>query len=170
MFRNYLRHLVIAALVGSVVVATPASSSDGCFHKAKEDEFITKLNDRRVSNGRSRLPRDLSVTRVARHHSGKMLARNDLFHSGEANNPYGVHSVKVHLTNWQSIGEIVGRGSTVDGLVDAFMNSSQHRAIVLDTQWTHIGVGVETSGSGTIYVTGLFVRSSGNPGTTFHAC
>lgn len=48
---------------------------------------------------------------------------------------------------WRALGENVAKASSVDGLHDAWMRSSGHRANILSTSYTHIGVGVARQGS-----------------------
>jgi hypothetical protein len=53
----------------------------------------------------------------------------------------------------------------VSAIHDAFMNSSEHRSIILDPDFTQVGVGVVSSGN-LLYVTEIFVRRAVKRTTT----
>lgn len=170
-----MRRILAALLLAAGLLVAPGSSpavADDCFIKNVEDTFHAKINKRRTNNNRSKLTKDLALVRVARHHTGKMVSHGYLFHSGYDNGP--THSVGVHLTNWTALGENVGRGphrstdtKTVEALMQAFMDSPAHRAIILDSRWNYMGAGVKKT-SNYMWVTLLF--SDTNPGTTLHSC
>jgi hypothetical protein len=71
------------------------------------------------------------------------------------------------VSNWTELGDNVGRGPSASSIHDAFMNSSEHRAIILDPAFTQIGVGVVDAGD-RLYVTEIFVRRATKRVTTVH--
>ena len=162
-----LRTCLAAAFVVLSIAPTPAVADDGCYYRENEKRFMSELNDRRDNNGKSRLTWDLSLARVARHHSYKMAGNGGIYHNLAHNGG--------HLTNWVELGEIIGKVShkdtdeqSVNALVNAFMASDAHRAIILAGDWNYIGAGT-VKGENYLWVTVLFERE-GNPGTTFHGC
>ena len=169
--RKYLGALLLTAGLLVAPGSAPAVADD-CTIKSIEDTFHRKINDRRRNNNRSALTKVRPLVRVARHHTGKMVSHNDLFHSGYDNGP--VHSVGAHLSNWTVIGENVGRAGnratdkeTAEVLMQMFMDSPTHRDNILGSRFNYMGAGVEKS-NGLMYVTLLF--SDTNPNTSLHSC
>src|SRR5690606_32710311 len=88
---------------------------------------------------------------VARSHSDVMASQQRLHH-----NPNLSSDVK----NWRRLTENVGYGPTVSGLHSALMDSSGHRANILDANVSQVGVGVTVRG-GTVWVTQGFRNPTG---------
>ena len=53
----------------------------------------------------------------------------------------------------KAVGENVGEGPTVTDIHNAFMNSPEHKANILDHDFTQVGVGVSVDKNGIIWVT-----------------
>lgn len=142
MFRRVFA-ITIAALtvLGVLTVATPAQASSG--------SFVSKINGARRSAGRPSLSVRSDLSSVAYRHSQRMARGNNLHH-----NP----NLGSHVSNWQAVGENVGRGGDVASLHRAFMNSPSHRANILDRDYTEVGVGVVVDGNGIMWVTEVFRR------------
>lgn len=137
---------------GMVFAASPASALS-----SSESEFVSRHNSIRAANGRGSLAVYSDLVEVARRHSARMAAAEDIWH-----NPNLTSEVK----NWRIVGENVGMGPSVSDLMDAFMNSPTHRANILDPDYNQFGIGVVVS-NGTIYVTVVFaLRSGSTPRTT----
>ena len=67
--------------------------------------------------------------------------------------PYGL------TRGWCAAAENVGRsgdGGTLGGVHTAFMNSSGHRANILNARWTDLGVGVARDARGEYFVVHVF--------------
>ena len=62
---------------------------------------------------------------------------------------------------WTKLGENVGVGYDVDGLMQAFVNSPAHYANLVDPDWTHVGVGVTCGADGRMYTTHDFMALGG---------
>jgi hypothetical protein len=62
--------------------------------------------------------------------------------------------------DWQKVGENVGRGPSVDPIMDAFIASPKHFENLMDPAFTKIGVGVVWSGT-TLYTTHRFMQLRG---------
>ena len=65
--------------------------------------------------------------------------------------------------NWEFAGENVGRGLTVESLMEAFMASETHRANILDERFTHVGVAALLHDDGRTYTTHRFAQFNGVP-------
>lgn len=154
--------LLVLALACSLlpsVVAAPAA--DAAIDSVREADFIALVNTERAKNDLPALTPVSDIRHVARRHSVKMAQESRLHH-----NP----TFSQEITNWQVVGENVGRGPSVESLHRALMNSEGHRANILHERYTQIGVGVEVR-DGQVWVTQNFRRpkgtvTSGTPSTT----
>jgi hypothetical protein len=109
-----------------------------------EAQFVADMNAARQANGLHPYAVSYDLTSVARQHSQQMAARQSLYH-----NP----SLTTDVHNWRAVGENVGEGPTVQDIHEAFMHSPEHRANILDHDFTQVGVGVSVDKHGTIWVT-----------------
>jgi hypothetical protein len=69
------------------------------------------------------------------------------------NGPYGANP------GWCAAAENVGRsgnGGTLTAVHNAFMRSTGHRANILNSRWTDLGVGVARDGAGEYFVVHVF--------------
>jgi uncharacterized protein YkwD len=98
---------------------------------------------------------DPQLSKVARHHTHKMVKRYELYHT---------HHLGDQVTKWRHLGENIGFGAGVVTIHTAFMNSSEHRAIILKDRYRYVGVGTKKA-DGLLWVTEVF-ESKRNPGTT----
>jgi hypothetical protein len=137
--------LVLLALVLplSVVAATPASAS------ATESEFVSRTNSARSSAGLRGYVVRSDLTAIARRQAARMASQQRIYH-----NP----NLTSEVSGWRAVGENVGRGGSVSRIHSAFMNSSAHRANILSTNYTEVGIGTARGGDGLIYVSEVFRR------------
>ena len=61
--------------------------------------------------------------------------------------------------NWTKLGENVGVGYDVDGLMQAFINSPSHYRNLVDPDWNYVGVGVSYGSDGRMYTTHNFMAA-----------
>lgn len=73
----------------------------------------------------------------------------------------------------EAAGEVVGAGSTIDAIMNAFRNSPPHWSIIQNKRWDAMGTGTATGSDGTLYVSVIFCDGdvptdggSGSPPTT----
>ena len=130
----------VAATVTAIAAPTAALASNG----SMEAQFVAKLNAAREANGLRPYTVASDLTSIARQHSNAMASQGRLYH-----NP----SLTSQVQNWQAVGENVGDGPTVDDIHTAFMHSPEHRANILDHDFTQVGVGVTVDSSGQVWVT-----------------
>src|SRR4051812_1585805 len=123
-----------------------------------ESQFIAKMNAARQSAGLRPYSVASDLTSVARQHSAQMASKQELYH-----NP----SLTSQVQNWQAVGENVGEGPTVSDIHTAFMQSPEHKANILDHDFTQVGVGVVVDKHGIIWVTEDFRQPQSS--TTGHA-
>lgn len=142
--RRALGWLVAVALVaGSLVglVTSPAAATG-----PGTSSILSAVNAARAAAGRRALSLRSDLSSVAYNWSLKMAASGTLSH-----NP----NLTSQVTNWRWVGENVGYGPDWQTVENAFMASPAHRANILDSDYTQIGIGVVASG-GRVWVTQVF--------------
>ena len=119
-----------------------------------ESEVVRLVNEQRVKNGLSKLTEDWELSRVARYKSQDMKDNKYLSHTSPV---YGspFEMIKNFGIYYRSAGENIAKGqSTPQAVVNAWMNSSGHRANILNKNYTRIGVGYVSGGN---YWTQMFI-------------
>ena len=119
-----------------------------------EQEVIRLVNEIRVQNGLNALTYDWELSRVARYKSQDMKDNNYFAHNSPV---YGTpfQMIKNFGLTYRSAGENIAKGySSPQAVVNGWMNSSGHRANILNANYTHIGVGYVASGN---YWTQMFI-------------
>lgn len=119
-----------------------------------EQEVIRLVNEIRAENGLKALTHDWELSRVARYKSQDMKDNKYFSHTSPI---YGspFQMIKNFGISFRSAGENIAKGyTTPQAVVNGWMNSSGHRANILNTSYTHIGVGYV---SGENYWTQLFI-------------
>ena len=119
-----------------------------------EQEVIRLVNEIRSENGLKPLTYDWELGRVARFKSQDMKDNKYFAHNSPV---YGTpfQMMKSFGISYRSAGENIARGyATPQAVVNAWMNSSGHRANILNAGYTHIGVGYVSGGN---YWTQMFI-------------
>ena len=119
-----------------------------------EKEVVRLVNEIRKQNGLNELTYDWQLSRVARIKSEDMRDNKYFSHTSPT---YGTpfQMIKNFGITYRSAGENIARGQTTpQKVVDAWMNSSGHRANILNSSFTHIGVGYASNGH---YWTQMFI-------------
>lgn len=119
-----------------------------------ENEVIRLVNEIRVKNGLNELEADWELSRVARYKSQDMKDNNYFSHTSPV---YGspFEMIKHFGLSYKCAGENIAKGQTSpQAVVNAWMNSSGHRANILNKSYTKIGVGYVKSGN---YWTQMFI-------------
>ena len=121
---------------------------------AFENKVLELVNEERAKNGLSALQMDESVRKVARVKSSDMSKNKYFSHTSPT---YGTpfEMLKSYGISYKSAGENIAQGYTSpEAVVKGWMNSSGHRANILNASFTHIGIGYEASGN---YWTQMFI-------------
>jgi uncharacterized protein YkwD len=134
----------------------PAQTEDQLELTAEESELINLINAERASHGLGPVRIYNVLMQVARAHSQDMIDRDFFDHV----NPDG-WGPRDRLDNagydWMTYGENIGAGySSAELMSNGWMNSSGHRAIMLTTEFTEIGVAYVAGGFYEHYWTALF--------------
>ena len=132
----------LAALTAVAVMTLGACSPE-------EDRATELVNQSRNSIGLPGLPVNIDLSLKAQAWSRQLANDQRLYHSNLADgNGY----------NWYRLGENVGYGYSIEQVHNAFMNSSGHRANILDGGFNRIGVGVTRDGGGRLWVVQEFMQ------------
>lgn len=120
-----------------------------------ESEVIRLVNEIRVKNGLKALEADWELSRVARIKSQDMKDNNYFSHTSPVyGSPFNM--IKNFGISYKSAAENIAKGqSTPQAVVNAWMNSQGHRANILNSSYTKIGVGYVSGGN---YWTQMFIR------------
>ena len=119
-----------------------------------EAEVIRLVNEIRRQNGLQPLTANWELSRVARYKSQDMRDNGYFSHTSPT---YGspFQMIKAFGLSYRAAGENIARGySTPQAVVNGWMNSSGHRANILNASYTQIGVGYVSQGS---YWTQMFI-------------
>ena len=119
-----------------------------------EQEVIRLVNEIRAENGLKVLTYDWELARVARYKSQDMKDNKYFSHTSPV---YGTpfQMIKNFGISYRSAGENIAKGyATPQAVVNGWMNSSGHRANILNANYTHIGVGYVSGGN---YWTQMFI-------------
>ncbi len=115
--------------------------------KSIEHQVIQYTNQEREKYGLSPLRPDWQLSRVARYKSEDMQQNNYFSHQSPTyGSPFNM--MNDFNINYRSAAENIAQGQeTPYQVVQAWMNSSGHRANILNSEYTHIGVGYVRSGN-----------------------
>ena len=112
-----------------------------------EQEVVRLVNEIRAQKGLKALTHNWELSRVARYKSQDMKNNRYFSHTSPV---YGspFQMIKSFGITYRSAGENIAKGQTTPkAVVDAWMNSSGHRANILNASFTEIGVGYVSSGN-----------------------
>lgn len=119
-----------------------------------EQEVIRLVNEIRAENGLPALTYNWELSRVARYKSQDMKDNRYFSHTSPV---YGspFEMMRSFGISYRSAGENIARGyATPQAVVNGWMNSSGHRANILNASFTQIGVGYVAAGN---YWTQMFI-------------
>lgn len=140
--------LVVAFATTALVTATDASAQ---VDASAETTLVNLVDASRGAVGAPPLRVCSDLRGVARSWSAQMADEGRLSHS----------SLAAQVRGWRSLGETVGVDATAGGVHDRFMASPAHRAHVLSSRYTEVGVGVERR-AGRLWVTQIFREPDGS--------
>ena len=126
---------------------TPAQQPAEITASAYEREVIRLVNVERAKYGLTALTEDANLTRTARMKSQDMHDNRYFDHNSPTyGSPFDL--MKSQGIRYRTAGENIAMGyATPEAVVNAWMNSSGHRANILNASYTKIGVGYVASGS-----------------------
>ena len=122
--------------------------------RAYEQEVVRLVNAQRAQNGLKPLAENWELSRVARYKSADMAGKRYFSHESPTyGSPYQM--MRSFGISFRSAGENIAYGQRPPAaVVGAWMNSSGHRANILSSSYTQIGVGYHEAGN---YWTQMFI-------------
>ena len=141
--RRRRRRLRLLAVVFAMAIVATACNE----HEMRMTDLV---NSARTQRGLRALEFNTALYNKATAWAQKMAADGRLSHSNLAQgNPY----------NWRSLGENVGMGCgvSIDTIHNNLMNSTQHRANILNPNFNYWAVGVFTDSRGCLWVVQEFM-------------
>ena len=119
---------------------------------ADEKEVFDLINKQRTNNGLQALKVDNEVQRVARIKAQDMVDNNYFAHDSPIyGSPFNM--LKSFKISYKTAGENIAGNSSNSGAVTSWMNSSGHKANILNSNFNYTGVGVVSSSKyGKIFV------------------
>ncbi|WP_371818604.1 CAP domain-containing protein [Sedimentibacter sp. zth1] len=136
----------------------PSTENTNTSVSSFEKKVVELVNVERTKNGLTPLKLDTSISNVARIKSKDMATNNYFSHTSPTYGSAGNMLTKYNIS-YTAWGENIAAGQrTPEEVVNAWMNSSGHRANILSSTFTKIGVGYATNSSGKAYWTQMFTR------------
>ncbi len=124
---------------------------------AFQKEVVDLVNVERTNRGLNPLKLDEKLSNVATTKSQDMIDKNYFDHTSPTyGSPFDM--MKQFGISYKSAGENIAMGqNSPKEVVTAWMNSPGHRANILNSSFTDIGVGIAKNSSGSIYWTQMFI-------------
>jgi uncharacterized protein YkwD len=126
--------------------ARAAATADPATLSLASDAVLCLVNTERETRGLAPLSVSRLLSRAARRHSRDMVTRRYFSHvspNGMSARQRIVRTGYLYRRPRGTLGETIAWGAaTPAGLVNAFMNSAGHRAMLLDRSFREIGVGL----------------------------
>ncbi len=109
-----------------------------------EKEIFDLINKQRTNNGLTALKHDNGVQRVARIKAQDMVDNNYFSHTSPTyGSPFDM--LKNFKISYKTAGENIAGNSSNSSAVTAWMNSSGHKANILNSSFNYTGIGVVSS-------------------------
>lgn len=146
----------MAAFIHRILEAQEPSVPDG--ETAMMAEVLTLVNQERAKVGAPALALHTGLQRAALLKSKDMADKNYFDHQSPTyGSPYDL--LRSQGISFSAAGENIAAGHrTAESVMEGWMNSPGHRANILSSDFTHIGIGIYRGGSYGIYHTQLFIR------------
>jgi uncharacterized protein YkwD len=143
------RIALVATLLTGLLTAMPSPAVAGTL--TPRVRMYRATNTTRVNHEVRRVDIHYTMSKRAREHSIAMAKRGSIFHTANPSSFY------LKGVRWRTWGENVGvTTGTVGDLQQAFMNSTAHRANILDRSFRRVAVGTYRDANGFLWVTVFF--------------
>lgn len=151
--------ILLLALTGLTFIPTAAQAATNVNNPSQVMEAFTKLNDFRKSKGLRPVSYNTNIEAVSKDWTVYMADRNHFEHnptySRDSRTPKG----------WTRAGEIIAYNYTgsATGLINQWINSPSHNAIMSTASYTHVGIGLAKASNGRFYGTINFFTYPNTP-------
>ena len=143
---------------GSTGTVKPGSSDTGTVSSVNsmEKQVASLTNSERKSAGFGSLTLDSQLSKLARMKAEDM-AKNGYFSHTSPTYGSAFDMMKKYGVSYRTAGENIAKGQkTPEAVMNGWMNSSGHRANILSSTYTHIGVGYAKDSKGNTYWVQIF--------------
>lgn len=111
---------------------------------AEERQLLTLINNERAKAGLAALQVDPELMKVARTKANDMVQNNYFSHySPTYGSPFDM--MRQFGISFKAAAENIAGNSTIQGAVNAWMNSSGHKANILNGSYNYTGIGIARS-------------------------
>ena len=143
---------------GSAGEVKPGSSDTGTVSSVNsmEKQVASLTNSKRKAAGLGSLTLDSQLSKLARMKAEDMAKKGYFSHTSPT---YGsaFDMMKKYGVSYRTAGENIAKGQkTPEAVMNGWMNSSGHRANILSSTYTHIGVGYAKDSKGNTYWVKIF--------------
>jgi uncharacterized YkwD family protein len=147
----------VPAKSSSSATTSSQAPSAGSSYSAFQNEVVRLVNQERAKNGLGALSVDSALTKTATLKSQDMAENGYFSHTSPTyGSPFDM--MKQFGITYRTAGENIAMGQTTPAQVmEGWMNSPGHRANILQSSYTKIGVGVAQNSSGRYYWTQQFI-------------
>lgn len=129
---------------GSSSSGNTSSSTETSNMNSDEKEVFDLINKQRTNNGLAALKNDSEVQRVARIKAQDIVDNNYFSHTSPTyGSPFDM--LKSFKISYKTAGENIAGNSSNSSAVTAWMNSSGHKANILNSNFNYTGIGVVSS-------------------------
>ena len=129
---------------GSSSSGNTSSSTETSNMNSDEKEVFDLINKQRTNNGLAALKNDSEVQRVARIKAQDMVDNNYFSHTSPTyGSPFDM--LKSFKISYKTAGENIAGNSSNSSAVPDWMNSSGHKANILNSNFNYTGSGVVSS-------------------------
>lgn len=129
---------------GSSSSGNTSSSTETSNMNSDEKEVFDLINKQRTNNGLAALKNDSEVQSVARIKAQDMVDNNYFSHTSPTyGSPFDM--LKSFKISYKTAGENIAGNSSNSSAVTAWMNSSGHKANILNSNFNYTGIGVVSS-------------------------
>jgi hypothetical protein len=143
--------VLIFALIGSTIVMFSRAAVVEGWYGSMEQDQVNRINLSRSEIGVAPLLHIECLNDIAEAWSKHMSDTNNLYH-----NPNVVTEVQQKCGSWTSLAENVAFGGSSSSIFSGFMSSTGHKANILNTKYTRVGIGAYMRGDGRLWVTQVF--------------
>jgi hypothetical protein len=141
--------LTLSATASLVLAGLLPSAGAG---SGDDSTLISDTNAARSQDGLNRYVVASDLAAAAERQAQRMAARGTIYHDP---------ALGSSVCCWHDLGDNVGVGPDATSVHNAFMASSEHRANILSTIYTQVGIGSARGADGRLYVDEIFRRPSG---------
>jgi len=132
-------------------VPTPAPVPGSPTITNEQAQVLALVNTQRIANGLQTLVLNQSLVTVAQNFAQAMATQGFFSHNSPDGSTPG-QRIESAGYEWRTWGENIAYGyKTPEEVMNGWMNSSGHRASILNANFKEIGIGFAINGSGTAY-------------------